>query len=206
MSRAATTLTVSTDKSVYDYGARARLTVHLGPTFNRRTASVYLRDTRTGVTSLVGAGRVDPRGNLVLAASVKSRSVITVRFDGDYRYRPTSATRTVAVRSRVSISVSGYSRRAGDVYLVPRSVSPTLTVHVLPGRPGSCVRMDAEGYFGGAWHRGSPLTCAVLASDSSVRVRFVSPGMPGRTRVRASVAANSYNAATAGPWVYITFT
>ncbi|WP_405583235.1 Ig-like domain repeat protein [Streptomyces sp. NBC_01190] len=94
VSRSATTVTVTTNATHYPNGATAKITAHLGTTYNGRTLSVYAQPDG-GMKTLLKTATVDAHGNLAVGYRVTGRTEISAEFTGDYRYGPATAATTI---------------------------------------------------------------------------------------------------------------
>lgn len=76
------TLTLSTDRSTYAFGATATLNIHLGATASNRTVSVYAQ-SYGAARKLLRTTAVDTSGNLAVRTVLTRMTNFSVRFAGD---------------------------------------------------------------------------------------------------------------------------
>jgi len=202
VSRTSTSLSISSNATTYGYGATARLTVHLGTTYTNRTVSVFARKTITGKTTLIKTATVGSTGNLVLSVPVTSKTVYSVKFAGDYRSLPAADSRTVNVRSKVVVTLSGFYGKSGSTYLFRTGTNIPVTVTVWPKREGPCVSLVAQRQSGGSWVTTASLSCAPLSAISTTYATLYTNGATGNGRIMASIGADAYAASGSSGWVY----
>ncbi|MGW3262815.1 YncE family protein [Streptomyces sp. NPDC001056] len=211
VSRAATSLSVTTDASSYAYGATATVTAHLGTTYNGRTVSIYAQPYGGGKT-LVKTGTVDTSGNLAATYKITRNTTFTASFGGDYRYAPATATRTAYDRVRIAESLGGYytsTTYGGTTYRVyHHTVKPRVTAVVTPDKSGQCEKFQAQEYYSGAWHTLTTSGCFSLdtKSTSTTQLTLTNP-VDQKFRVRSQYvhsAKDDTNLTTWSGWLYLT--
>lgn len=211
VSRAATALTVATDHGTYEYGRSAKVTAHLGTTYNSRTVAIYAQPYN-GSKVLVKSAKVDSQGNLTASYKLTRNTTFSAVFTGDYRYAPKTVARAVNTYAGVSQKLSGYytSTTVGStVYRVyHRTAKEQLDVTVAPNKAGQCVKFRVQRYYSGAWHTQSTSACAALSSSSTGRQKMsLTNGLNNRYRVAAQYVHSSQdntNLSTWGAWQYFT--
>ncbi|MEU1476853.1 choice-of-anchor D domain-containing protein [Streptomyces sp. NPDC005760] len=211
VSRAATSLTVATDHSTYDYGQSAKITAHLGTTYNSRTVAIYAQPY-SGTKVLVKSGAVDSHGNLTASYKLSRNTTFSAVFAGDHRYAPKTTARSVNTYARVSEKLSGYytSTQYGSTQyrVYHRTVKETLDVTVSPNKAGQCVLYRVQRYYSGAWHTQSTSGCSALSSTSTGRQQMsLTNSVDNRYRVAAQYVHSSRditNLSTWGAWQYFT--
>ncbi|MFJ4847644.1 MULTISPECIES: hypothetical protein [unclassified Streptomyces] len=213
VSRAATALTVTANASLYAYGATAKITSHLGTTYNGRIVALYAQPYG-GKRTLIKTGTVDSHGNLAAGYKIIRKTTFTASFAGDYRYAPAKATRTASVHAKVSDSLSGSygNTHSGSITyrLYHHTAKAQLNVTVTPGKAGQCVRFQTQRYYGGAWHTQSTTTCHTLSTKSGASATLgLTKAVNSRFRMRAEYVHSSKdtgNLDTWGAWQYFTVT
>ncbi|MFJ5531640.1 hypothetical protein [Streptomyces sp. NPDC093261] len=169
VSRATPTLSVTTDAKSYHSGATAKVTAHLGTTYNSRSVTLYDQPAGTSRTQLK-SGKVDAQGNLVAYYKITRNTVFSAAFAGDYRYAPrtvtTSATLTPTVRTEMQWPLST-TRIGSTTYQVfyKSEVNMGFNLQVTPHQPGGCMSVYVEHYYSGAWHQATSQSCVPLYSD-----------------------------------------
>ncbi|MFE9454572.1 hypothetical protein [Streptomyces sp. NPDC006739] len=211
VSRSTTALSISSDASSYAYGATAKVTAHLGTTYNGHTLSIYAEPYH-GKKALVRTGTVDSHGNLTASYKVSSSTVFTASFTGDYRYAAATAVRTVSAYAKVSESLSGYygSTRYGSILyrVYHHTAKAELNVTVTPNKAGQCVQFQTQRYYGGAWHTQSTSSCHTLSTTSTTSATLgLTKTVSSRFRLRARYVHSNKdtgNLNTWGAWQYFT--
>ncbi|MGW7422878.1 hypothetical protein ACWGJB_23005 [Streptomyces sp. NPDC054813] len=211
VSRTTTALSLTTNAASYGYGATARLTAHLGKTYDDRTVSLYAQPYG-GSKKLVKAAKTDSHGNLTATYQVTRRTVFIAEFEGDDHYAPATATKTVTSRAKVAESLTGnyttthYGTVLYRVY--HHTAKAKLAVTVAPAKPAQCVRFQTQRYRAGAWHTESTSACHSLTSKSTTGLSTaLTMSTGGRFRIRAEYvpsAKDTGNLSTWGAWQYFT--
>ncbi len=201
-----TTLTVRTDKPVYNYADTATVTAHLGYTVTGRVVTISAT-TYGGAAHVVKRAHVDAAGNLTAAVQVLKRTTFSVSFAGDSQSTPARAHLVRAVHARVTNLLRGYYGRSGIYHLYHLSDDPVLTTTVAPRAPGSCVYFRGQYPVNGRWTTGWTTKCGHLNIHSRQYVRLVGDHWLGeRVRMRAEWSGNPANLGAVGPWQYSRFT
>ncbi|MFI6440526.1 choice-of-anchor D domain-containing protein [Streptomyces sp. NPDC050759] len=211
VSRASTSLTVTTDHSTYTYGQSAKITAHLGTTYNSRTVSIYAQPY-SGTKVLVKSGAVDSHGNLTASYKLARNTTFSAVFAGDYRYAPKTAARAVHSYAGVAEKLSGYytsTHYGSTLYRVyHRTAKERLGVTVSPNKAGQCVLYRVQRYYSGAWHTQSTSPCSALTSASTGSQQMsLTNGVNNKYRVAAQYVHSSRdntNLSTWGAWQYFT--
>ncbi|MFF0010635.1 choice-of-anchor D domain-containing protein [Streptomyces sp. NPDC005374] len=211
VSRAATSLTVATDHATYKYGQSAKVTAHLGTTYNSRTVSIYAQPYG-GSKVLVKSGKVDSHGNLAGSYKLSRNTTFSAVFTGDYRYAPKTVARAVQSYAGVSQKLSGYytsTHYGSTLYRVyHRTVKEQLDVTVAPNKAGQCIKFRVQRYYSGAWHTQTTTPCSALSSTSTGRHKMaLTNSVNSRFRIAAGYVHSSQdkaNLSTWGAWQYFT--
>lgn len=211
VSRSATAVSLSTDAPSYTYGATAKITAHLGTTYNGRVLALYAQPYG-GEKTLVTTGTVDSHGNLTATYRLTHGTTFTASFAGDYRYAPATASRTATAGAKVSESLSGYytdTHYGSVLYRVyHHTARARLTATVTPGKAGQCVRFQTQRYYSGAWHTRSTSACHTLTADSDGSTTLTLTGATDdKLRMRAEYVHSTKdtgNLSTWGSWQYLT--
>jgi hypothetical protein len=211
VSRATTSLSVTTNASSYAYGATATVTAHLGTTYNSRTVAIYAQPYG-GKKTLVKTGTVDSHGNLTAGYKLTHNTAFTAAFTGDYRYAPATAAHTAYDFVKVAESLSGYytsTTYGGTVYRVyHHTVKPQVGAAVTPNKAGQCQRFQAQQYYSGAWHTLTTSPCYTLNSSSLAAAELSLTNAVGKKfRVRSEYvhsSADYTNLSTWSGWLYLT--
>ncbi|MFJ9147268.1 hypothetical protein ACIRP7_04170 [Streptomyces sp. NPDC102270] len=211
VSRSATAVSVTTNAPSYDYGATAKVTAHLGTTYNGRTLAIYAQPYG-GKQALIKTGTVDSHGNLAATYKLTRKTTFTAAFAGDYRYAPATAARTASAHAKVSESLSGYygsTHYGSRVYRVyQHTAKAKLNATVTPDKAGQCVRFQTQRYYGGAWHTQSTSPCHTLSTKSTGYATLsLIHSVDNKFRMRAEYVHSSKDAgnlSTWGVWQYFT--
>jgi hypothetical protein len=169
VSRATPSLSVTTDKKSYGPGATAKVTAHLGTTYNSRVVTLYVQPVGKSRTQLA-SGKVDAHGNLVAHSKVTRNTAFSAVFAGDYRYAPrtvtTSATVTPTVRTDMQYPLAT-TRIGSTTYQVfyKSEVNMGFDIQITPHQAGGCMSVYLEHYYSGAWHQAASQSCVPLYGD-----------------------------------------
>ncbi|MEH0420357.1 hypothetical protein [Streptomyces sp. B21-083] len=211
VSRVATTVSVATNTSTYTYGATATVTAHLGATYDSRTVSIWATPAG-GTKTLVRTATVDSSGNLRATYKLTHNTTFTASFGGDYRYAPTSATRTVNDQVKVATTLGGYYGNvtySGVPYRVyHHTAKPQVAATVTPNKSGQCAVFQAQEYYSGAWRTLTTSPCFTLSPNSVAATQLsLTNAVNQKFRVRAEYvrsAKDTTNVSTWSGWLYLT--
>ncbi|MET7732944.1 hypothetical protein ABZT02_16460 [Streptomyces sp. NPDC005402] len=211
VSRSATAVSVTTNAPSYAYGATAKVTAHLGTTYNGRTLAIYAQPYG-GRQALIRTGTVDSHGNLTATYKLTRKTTFTAAFAGDHRYAPATAASTASAHAKVSESLSGYygSTHYGSLLyrVYHHTAKAKLNATVTPDKSGQCVRFQTQRYYGGAWHTQSTSTCHTLSTKSTGYATLsLTHAVNSKFRMRAEYVHSSKdtgNLSTWGAWQYFT--
>ncbi|MFF7642179.1 choice-of-anchor D domain-containing protein [Streptomyces canus] len=211
VSRASASVTLTTDHSTYNYAQSAKITAHLGTTYNSRTVAIYAKPYG-GTSVLVKSGTVDSHGNLTASCKLTRNTTFSAVFAGDYRYAPKTAARSVHTYVRIAEKLSGYytsTYYGSTLYRVyHHTAKEQLDVTVTPNKSGQCVLYRVQRYYSGAWHTQSTSPCSALSSTSTGRQQMsLTHSVNNRYRVAAQYVHSSRdttNLSTWGAWQYFT--
>ncbi|MFE9440384.1 choice-of-anchor D domain-containing protein [Streptomyces sp. NPDC006602] len=211
VSRVSTSLTIATDHSTYKYGQYAKITAHLGTTYNKRTAAIYAQPYG-GTKVLVKSGTVDSHGNLTASYKLARNTTFSAVFAGDYRYAPKTVARSVHSYVGISQKLSGYytsTYYGSTLYRVyHHTAGERLDITVAPNKAGQCVVFHVQRYYSGAWHTQTTTPCAALSSTSTGRQQMsLTRAVNSRFRVASEYrhsSTDNTNLSTWGAWQYFT--
>ncbi|KQW17689.1 choice-of-anchor D domain-containing protein [Streptomyces sp. Root369] len=211
VSRAATSVTITTDHSTYNHGQSAKITAHLGTTYNSRTVAIYAKPFG-GTSVLVKSGTVDSHGNLTASYKLSRNTTFSAVFAGDYRYAPKTAARTVHTYVGISEKLSGYytsTKYGSTLYRVyHHTAKEQLDATVTPNKAGQCIKFRVQRYYSGAWHTQTTTPCSALSSASAGRHKMaLTRSVNSRFRIAAEYVHSSRdntNLSTWGAWQYFT--
>ncbi|QIY96552.1 hypothetical protein HEP87_24230 [Streptomyces sp. S1D4-11] len=169
VSRATPSVSLTTDAKLYHSGATAKVTAHLGTTYNSRLVTLYDQPAGKPRTQLK-SGKVDAHGNLVAYYKVTRNTVLSAAFAGDYHYAPrtvtTSATLAPTVRTQMQWPLTT-TRVGSTTYQIfyKSEVNLGFNLQVTPHQSGGCTTVYLEHYYSGAWHQATSQSCVPLYSD-----------------------------------------
>lgn len=207
VSRATSALSVTTDAGAYRSGATAKVTAHLGTTYNSRTVTLYAQPAGESRTQL-RTGRVDASGNLVATAKMTRNTTFTAVFAGDYRYAPRTATHSATLTPAVTKTQLQWplatTRIGSTTYQVfyKSEVNMGYDLKVAPHQSTGCMTVYVERYTSGAWHQVTSQKCVPLYSDGwygySRALKLFADN--GRYRMRGDYTAPGTGAQTGSVW------
>ncbi|MFD7371149.1 Ig-like domain-containing protein [Streptomyces mirabilis] len=211
VSRVSTGLTITTDHSTYAYGQSAKVTAHLGTTYNKRTVAIYAQPFG-GTSVLVKSGTVDSHGNLTGSYKLARNTTFSAVFAGDYQYAPKTVARSAQSYVRISEKLSGYytSTHYGSTlyWVYHHTAKEQLDATVTPNKAGQCLVFRVQRYYSGAWHTQTTTPCSSLGSTSAGRHQMsLTKSVNSRFRIAAGYIHSSKdntNLSTWGAWQYFT--
>ncbi|MGE3811580.1 MAG: hypothetical protein AB7I24_08530 [Candidatus Nanopelagicales bacterium] len=204
VSRSATSLSLTTDRDYYAYGATAKVRIVLGPTYSSRVVSIYARKVGATASTLLAQKEVGADGSLTVPFRMTANTTFLVRFAGDYRYAYASAQRAVWTRSKVTVAMSGYRSRSGSTYTYSAKGLPRGVATVYPARPGWCFGATIDVLRSGRWVRAYSSGCLYIGTSSSSAFAIQTSGKPGKLRLRITLPGSKANASSTSGYVYIT--
>lgn len=199
-------LTIKTSASIYLYGARAGVTVHLGRTYSNRW--IVLTVVTPGTPAkLVKQGNVDGHGNLTAYLIVTKHVTFRATYAGDSRDAPLSITKSALVRAKLVVSLSGWYGHSGAYALYRLSADPVINAHLYPTFNYACLYYRAEWYVGGAWQLETKSGCFHTSPSSTGAAKLVGGQVRGRLyRVNVTFRGVTTSAATTSQWLYFRYT
>ncbi|NHA69666.1 hypothetical protein [Phycicoccus flavus] len=196
-------MTLTRGATTYAYGATAKVTVHLSRPGT--TVSVYAKPYG-GTKTLLKRAATDAEGNLVVTTPVKVRTTFTATYAGDADYDAVTRTAAVAVRARVTATVTRVVGTSGSYKLVRVGSSPRVYGTVRPYHTGQCVSFQGQEPTGSGWGYTQSSGCVKLSSSSNASVYFGSSWTRGsRLRMRVIWGGDTRNAKATSSWVYLKF-
>jgi hypothetical protein len=201
--RAKTSLSVTTDKTMYSYGGTAKVRVHLGTTYNGRIVAVYAKKYGASTPSLIGRGKVSSTGYLTVNYRMTTKTSFSAKFAGDYRYQAATGYAIRYAKAKVGVGMYGWSSRSGSTYTYRAGATATGVVTVYPNRGGGCVAATIQRKSGSSWITGQRFTCLPLDGFSQNGFYITTNGATGYLRLQFSVGTNSANAGASSGWIYL---
>ena len=199
------TLTVTTDKAVYEYGDRPLVLAHLsGGPVDREVSfsdSVQANDLVRGGGPFAG-GPVDERGTAVARQLVGQTITVTVVHPPDVVGDPSSGA-TVSVRLPVRAKIGS---TLDNSVPGPKGVDRVdvrdrpLYLTSVASAPNACVHVEVQVRRSAAWQRTRALTCTRLDRAGQARLRLGRHPVGTRLRVRTIWPGGSRFVHTASAW------
>lgn len=171
VTRANTSLTVSTNASAYSYGGWVHVFAHLGATYNNRQVTLYAQPY-AGTRTTVASGTVDANGNFAGWYKISRNTTFTAAFAGDDRYNLITSAGHVAwayaqVTDQMVLNMAT-TTIGGTPYAVyyrdAPAQQPLFRSTVAPARTDQCLSITLQRYWSGAWHTVSTTTCGELSN------------------------------------------
>lgn len=205
VTRHPTSLSISRSRRIVSAGSLAHVTAHLGTTDTNRTVTIYARPYQRDQTK-IASGAVDPTtGNLAASYTMARRTRFIVRFAGDLKYRPATASVVVLARAVVREHLRGGFGTSGAYRLFHVTSNPVLAVHLIPELDGVCLVFRAERYYGGAWHLDAVGCVRTDAYGRAIGVLTGDHHLYSPYRVRARWAGTFALLGSSGAWQRLKF-
>ena len=204
VARLATTVSLTSDRSRYGYGATARVTAHVGPTDDGRTVSIYA--TPSGQQRrLVKTGLVNANRDLTASVTVTRTTTFTAVFGGDRSYAPATAARSVAVHARLSETLVGGHRSSGGYRIYHTGDMPTIRATLRPSQLGVCVYGRAQVYYNRHWHTIATRCLPTSTQGTVVGFLYGTQLINRPYRIRVEWRGNATALAQTGRWLKFKF-
>jgi len=200
------TVSITTDKSLYLYGATAMVVAKLGSPTTKRTLSIYARAVG-GSERLIKTGTVNPESGKLVArvAGLRGNVRFRVAFAGDDRFNPASRSVDVKVKAKVTLTSSSTSM-SGIYHRLPASPTPAVYGRLFSNTPKGCVRLIGYRLVNGAWSRFDSDECATIDSEGRFGSRIVGFGAGSRLKVTARFQGSDRNVASDAVTYYVLIT
>ncbi|MFF9806685.1 Ig-like domain repeat protein [Streptomyces coeruleorubidus] len=214
VAKTATTLTLTNNGKVYDYGRDVTFTAHLGTTYKNRTVEIWADPYGSDKpNTLVKKGTVNSAGDLSATVRLTRDTKVSAKFTGDTRYAPKTVTNSVYTRVKISTSLSGYYKSAtawNQKYFYFRQSKDPVHNTTMSMYPGRKYQLQVQRYSDGAWRT---TTAEYVALDRYGKDAVTLDGTPPvgpRFRIRSSyidpTSGDNVNTTTYGAWKYFVFT
>jgi hypothetical protein len=203
--RAATSLTLGTNGSTFNYEPTITVTVHLGTTYTSRVVSIYAQSFGAKTKTLIKSGKVNSAGKLTVQYRASHNTTFTAVFAGDARYAPATIASTVYVRAVVSERLTGYYGKDGKYLLYRSSSDVDVAASVAPNKYRECVELELQLYYEGTWYDATS-GCGDLSKSSTITGRVTlsgaDKGAPYRIRVDYLRGNDTSNLNNDSGWQY----
>jgi hypothetical protein len=198
--RPAPTLTLTTDRAVYDYGKTAQLDVGLA-TDSARTVRVYAQQAGR-VRTKIFSGDV-PAGGLALQYRMTRNTTFTASTPENGRAVAASASVDRSTRAGLTTNALGSYGTSGSYRLYHPSADPGFAATLSPARDSACLTFEVLRHYSAGWRPVSTSSC-VPVGDKSTATWKLTGTQATKTpyRVRATFAGDDMNSPKNGSWVY----
>lgn len=173
-------LSIKFSATTISYGQTVVVTAHLGKIHTNRTVLIYAQQAGHSKV-LAGHGAVNAQGNFSVRYKPAHNTTFSVQFSGDAQVAAASRSHGVRVRAGVWESLAGYHGKSGSYYLYTGSETMHDNITFAPAKPGACVSVEIDQYYGGAWQSIGNSNCFTIGGA----------GTKFQVRVRLSGLANS---------------
>ncbi|WP_433531052.1 hypothetical protein ACQPYA_02695 [Micromonospora sp. CA-263727] len=207
ISRAPTTLRLTTKADTKSWAPNVKVTAYLGKTYTNRKVCLYAKPHGEYEYPLK-CGKVNSSGNLNATNIINKRTVYTARFTGDHRYASAKVSSAVKPSVNVANAVGGASfTKSGKYRIFQRKSNPVTRSWVSPeNHKGVCMYYTVQAYKSGKWRTVSTSKCHKLNSASQGNYTYKGKRTVGvNYRVRAKFAGTAAHRATNGDWHYFRF-
>ncbi|MFI1995937.1 hypothetical protein [Actinoplanes sp. NPDC020271] len=211
---ASTTLSVRPSGVIYTAGDQVGFSGALGKTFSNRRVEIWTDPVGADQPArLAAAGTVNEYGIFGTNVKLSRNTTVTVKFAGDTRYAPRTASTAIRVKvlASTAITKSYKTAKIGSTpyQYVRKSVHPVFTTS-MTWNAGRKQKLTFEYYSGGKWKSwrsglfplskaGKSIYTLTGTNKTGVRYRVRTAYLPG-------TSGDSLNYTTYGAWKYFTFT
>jgi hypothetical protein len=198
-----TTISVSTDKSVYSYNDTAAVLIHLSSTGKNKDVLLYSQ-TFGHKRKLIAGSPVNANGNFRTTAPMWTKTVLTAVYRGDATDDPASDRVTRLVHSIVTGKQSGYyaTSRIGGYRLYHRADPPSFEATLTPALPGDCIRFQRQRNTAAGFRDLDRSQCIALGNPVSFYNALKDTHRGLGYRVRMTFEGNAANLGAASGWMY----
>lgn len=196
------TVTLQTDRLVYNAGQTASIRVNVADSETRR---VVVKTFSAAGTTVLFDGTL-PATGLVLNRRLWFNTTVVATHPADARHTAHQVSARRLVRLGLGTTALRPLERSGAYAVYGSGADPVLLTSTTPARAGICVRMRLQRYLDAAWR--TVHTSACVKSDQYGRARWTFGGaQPAASRYRAQAffAGDAVSAASVGPWTYVRF-
>ncbi|SNY03849.1 YncE family protein [Paractinoplanes atraurantiacus] len=213
VTRVSPSLTIGPTGTVSAYGTTATVTARLGAATTNRVVEIWADPYGTEPARLLRKTTVDAKGVLTATLKLTRTTAVQVKFAGDAKYLP--ATASAVLNTRVAIALQPSRQyKAAKIGTVPyryyrKTVHPYFVTTMTP-YPNRKQRLIFEVVSGGAWKTWRVLDLPLTSAGTSTFTLTGTHPVGARYRVRAvyltGTSGDSVNYTTYGAYQYFTFT
>jgi hypothetical protein len=158
-----------------------------------------------GTKTLLKTGALTASGNASFTVKPSGKTTYTAEFVEDDTYASsTSSGRTISVRSRTTIALSGGYGTSGKYRLYHVGKKAYMRGTVVPNHAGRSLKFVVQRYASGAW-RTIATGCYPMQSNSSSYAYFYT-NLRASYRARCLFAGDADHLASTSTWKYFKFT
>jgi hypothetical protein len=203
VSRPQPSLTLATDRKVYEHGQTSQLDVDLA-TDSSRTVQVYAQEVGRART-MIYSGDV-PASGLTLQYPMTRNTTFTANVPEDGRALAASASLDRSTKAGLSTTALGSYRSSGSYKLYRPSADPRFAATMSPARDSACLTFQVQRHYASDWRTVKTSSCVPVADKSTATWKLTgTQATKTGYRVRPSFAGDDTNVAKTGAWVYFKF-
>jgi hypothetical protein len=198
-----TTTSLSASKSAVTYGYSVTLTAHVtGPT----SGSVRLYGRPYGGTkTLLRTNALNVSGNASFTVKPSGKTTYSAELVEDDTYASSASSgRTVSVRSKTAIALSGGYGTSGKYRLYHVGRRAYMRGTVAPNHAGSPLKFVAQRYYSGGWHAVASGRYPIQANGSAYAYFYTN--LRGAYRARCVFGGDADHLGSSSAWKYLKFT
>ena len=158
-----------------------------------------------GTKTLLKTAAVNASGNASFTVKPTGKTTYTAEFvENDTHASSTSNARTISVRSRTTIALSGGYRTSGKYRLYHVRKKAYLRGTVAPNHAGRSLKFSVQRYASGRWRTIASGSYPMQANGSSYAYFYTN--LKATYRARATFAGDADHLGSASAWKYFKFT
>lgn len=199
----ATTTSLSASASTVAYGNSVTLTAHVaGP--GGGTMRLYAQPYG-GTKTLLRTSAVNSAGNASFTVQPPAKTTYTAEFvENDTYAASTSSARTVSVRSRTTIALSGGYGSSGKYRLYHVRRNAYMRCTVVPNHVGRALKFVVQRYASGTWRTIATGSYPIDSTGSSYAYFYTN--LRSSYRARCVFAGDADHLGSKSVWKYLKFT
>ena len=199
----ATTTSLSASASTVTYGNSVTLTAHVS---GRTSGSMRLYAQPYGGTkTLLRTAAVNASGNASFTVKPSRKTTYSAEFVESHTHSPSTSTgRTISVRSRTTIALSGGYRTSGKYRLYHVRKKAYMRGTVAPNHAGRSLKFVVQRYASGRWRTIASGSYPMQSNGSSYAYFYTN--LKGTYRARSLFAGDADHLGSNSAWKYFKFT